>query len=347
MKNRRFPSVAHLLIVIQFCFAVPSRITQAFSTDDSVFEKTFSQRFSAIAIENASGRTDIETWNSNRVKVTASPQPGKLLSAPLESRIRFQINETDLRIVIRGEKTDEPINLMVFVPRQVNLAVKGDTEAIAVRGITNALTVETESGGISLFLPRAANTDLSLRSIEGTITSQLEMRVFGPVNAHSLDGRTGRGGAPVILRSMRGPVSLLTEEPGRIARADARAANDMDRADTPPVMNASSIVSTNTTSGNTADTESVGSVPSAPAVGATNPLDPPVADIIKIDTRLVNLNVRVTDHSGKLLPDLSKADFQIFEDSVEQEVVRFEPVNFPVSVVLCLMRVEVQKSAGK
>ena len=69
---------------------------------------------------------------------------------------------------------------------------------------------------------------------------------------------------------------------------------------------------------------------------SSNQNDPPVADIIKIDSRLVNLNVRVTDSAGKLIPDLKHADFQIFEDNIEQQVVRFEPVSSPVSVVLLL-----------
>jgi VWFA-related protein len=297
------------------------------AAEDTVFEKTFAQRFSAIAIENANGRTEVETWNSNRVRITATRQPGRPASSPIEARIRFHIVDSDLRIVVRDEKSADPIHLQVFVPRQVNLAVKGEAEAIAVRGITNALTVESESGAISLSLPKSANTDLSLRSIEGTITSQLDMRIFGPVSAHTLDGRTGRGGSPVILRSLSGSVSLLTEEPGRIARADARAASDVNGIGPPPVMNASGVINDSSTA------------PPPPMVSTTtnsSPNDPPVADVIKIDSRLVNLNVRVTDNSGKLIPDLSKADFRIFEDNIEQEVVRFEPVTSPVAVVLLL-----------
>jgi len=44
----------------------------------------------------------------------------------------------------------------------------------------------------------------------------------------------------------------------------------------------------------------------------------------------------VTDSAGKLIPNLSQADFQIFENNIEQQVVRFEPVTSPVSVVLLL-----------
>src|SRR5262245_12667939 len=172
MKTRRIlPTLAVLFI----CLSAQAK------ADDSVFEKTFAQRFSSIAIENSNGRTEVETWNSNRVRVTATRQPGRAADIPLEVLLRFQIVDTDLRIVVRGERIENPIRLQIFVPRQVNLAVKGETEMIAIRGITDSLTVETESGAISLYLPKSANTDLSLRSIEGTITSQMDMRLFGPV----------------------------------------------------------------------------------------------------------------------------------------------------------------------
>ena len=304
---------------------------------DTVYEKTFSQKFSGIVIENADGRTEVETWNSNRVRVAASREGGQTDPEAIESRLRFEINTTDLRIVVRGDKAAGPINLSIFVPRQINLAVRGDTEAITVKGAMSALSVETQSGGISLYLPNSANSDLSLRSIEGTITSQLEMRVFGPVNAHSLDGRLGRGGAPVILRSLKGAVALLADDASRIARADARAIGDTSAIGAPPIINSSSFVTTNAAlDPSTANNAGGSSVSSAQGVGASIQTDPPVADIIKIDTRLVNLNVRVTDAGGKLITDLSQADFQIFEDNVEQAVVRFEPVTSPVSVVILL-----------
>ena len=335
MKTRRTLLVATLVMAAQLSWLSPTfQLVRAISPDESAFEKTFAQKFNAIAIENASGRTEVETWNSNRVRVNATRSPGRTALVPLEARIRFQITDSDLRIIVRGERTDDPVHLVVFVPRQVNLAIKGETETIAIKGITNSLTVETESGPISLHLPKAADTDLSLRSIEGAISSQLQMRVFGPVNAHSLDGRTGRGGTPVILRSMTGPVSLFAEEAGRIARADARAASDVNGVMTPTVMTGSASVDDGSNSAAMASTTFNPPVP--PSLGPANASDPPIADVIKIDSRLVNLNVRVTDNAGKLIPDLSKADFRVFEDNVEQEVVRFEPVTSPVAVVLLL-----------
>ena len=303
METGRASFLPILLIAAQFCIYFNSTIpAQAWVGGDNIFEKTFSQKFAAIEIENADGRTEIETWNSNRVRVSASRTVAD--GSAIGARIHFQVSNTDLKIQVREDRNEPPINLLVFVPREINLAVRGDSETIAIRGITNALSVQTESGDISLSLPKSANTDLSLRSLGGTINSQLDVSAFGPVNSHSLDGRIGRGGNPIIIRSTRGSVSLIADEGGRIDSTDATQANDAGAGPKPPTL--------------------------------VDPNDPPVADIIKIDSRLVNLNVRVTDSAGKLIPNLSQADFQIFENNTEQQVVRFEPVTTPVSVVLLL-----------
>jgi VWFA-related protein len=315
MKTQRTSSLPILLIAAQFCIYFNSTTpVQARVTTDTIFEKKFSQKFAAIEIENANGRTEVETWNSNGIRVSASSNAigdGRSIDA----RIRFQVSDTDLKIQVREDRNEGPINLLVFVPREISLAVRGDSEMIAIRGLTNALSVQTESGDISLSLPKSANTDLSLRALEGTITSQLDVRAFGPVNSHSLDGQIGRGGTPVIIRSQRGSVSLIADEAGRIARTDATMGNDAGRIDSSPFINASA-------------------GPKPPTL--IDPNDPPVADVIKIDSRLVNLNVRVTDSAGKLIPNLSPTDFQIFENNIEQQVVRFEPVTSPVAVVLLL-----------
>src|ERR1700752_4703145 len=231
METRRASFLPILLIAAQFCIYFNSTIpAQSRVVSDNTYEKTFSQKFAAIEIENANGRTEVETWNSNRIRVSASRNPISDIRA-IGARMRFQVSDTDLKIQVREDRNEPPINLLVFVPREISLAVRGDSEKIAIRGITNALSVQTESGDISLSLPKSANTDLSLRSLDGTISSQLEMRVFGPVNSHSLDGRTGRGGTPVIIRSTRGSVSLIADEAGRMARANETIGNGAGSSD--------------------------------------------------------------------------------------------------------------------
>lgn len=57
---------------------------------------------------------------------------------------------------------------------------------------------------------------------------------------------------------------------------------------------------------------------------------------IKLRARLVNVNVKVADQSGKPVPLLSREDFVVLEDNVPREVTHFEPVNAPVNLMLLL-----------
>src|ERR1041384_6675018 len=128
METRRTYSLAMLLIAAQFCIYFNSTIpAQAQAASDTTYEKTFSQKFAAIEIENANGRTEVETWNSNRIRVSASRNPN-VGGRPIDARIRFQVSDTDLKIQVREDGNEGPINLLVFVPRQISLAVRGESE---------------------------------------------------------------------------------------------------------------------------------------------------------------------------------------------------------------------------
>jgi Ca-activated chloride channel homolog len=75
--------------------------------------------------------------------------------------------------------------------------------------------------------------------------------------------------------------------------------------------------------------------PAAPAVTETRP-NLPGRDAIRIETRLVNLNVKATDKAGRPLTDLKPENFAVYEDGVKQDVTHFKPVNAPVNVLMLL-----------
>jgi Ca-activated chloride channel homolog len=68
----------------------------------------------------------------------------------------------------------------------------------------------------------------------------------------------------------------------------------------------------------------------------TGPEEVDAGDIIKVNTTLVTLPVSVMDRDGRYVPNLSKDDFRIWEDGVEQQVAFFASVEKPFSVVLML-----------
>jgi VWFA-related protein len=68
----------------------------------------------------------------------------------------------------------------------------------------------------------------------------------------------------------------------------------------------------------------------------TGPEEVDQGDIIKVDTTLVTIPVSVMDRDGRYVPNLSKEDFRIWEDGVEQQVAFFGSVEKPFSVFLML-----------
>lgn len=67
-----------------------------------------------------------------------------------------------------------------------------------------------------------------------------------------------------------------------------------------------------------------------------NEAQPDSKDVIKLNTRLVNLNVNVMDRRGKKVMELKREDFTILEDGIQQEIVYFDSVNAPVNLVLLM-----------
>ncbi len=59
-------------------------------------------------------------------------------------------------------------------------------------------------------------------------------------------------------------------------------------------------------------------------------------DTIRVDSSIVRLNVGVVDQRGHPIVSLDKANFEIFEDGVKQQITKFEPSSAPFSIVIML-----------
>src|SRR5215831_15549956 len=75
---------------------------------------------------------------------------------------------------------------------------------------------------------------------------------------------------------------------------------------------------------------------------------------IRLNARLVNLNVKVFDKDGRPVPRLRPENFTVLEDNVAQEVTYFQPVAEPVNLLLLLdlsgsigRKLQIMKKAAK
>jgi VWFA-related protein len=73
-----------------------------------------------------------------------------------------------------------------------------------------------------------------------------------------------------------------------------------------------------------------------PLAGEERPAIKPVEGAIRLEARLVNLNVKATNSGGDPISNLGKSDFRVFEEGIEQDIFYFEPVSAPINLVLLL-----------
>ncbi|MEO7674523.1 MAG: VWA domain-containing protein [Pyrinomonadaceae bacterium] len=74
--------------------------------------------------------------------------------------------------------------------------------------------------------------------------------------------------------------------------------------------------------------------PKSPAQIVTT--DPADHDVIRVETDLVMIPVRISDKGGKTVTNISKDEFKIFENGVEKEIAYFSDVEQPFTVALVL-----------
>jgi Ca-activated chloride channel family protein len=59
-------------------------------------------------------------------------------------------------------------------------------------------------------------------------------------------------------------------------------------------------------------------------------------EVLRIDTSLVVVPMRVVDRNGRFVPNLRKENFRVFEDSIEQKLAYLDTDNAPFTVALVL-----------
>ncbi|HJQ69114.1 MAG TPA: VWA domain-containing protein [Blastocatellia bacterium] len=297
-------------------------IAAASPVEQPALEREFSGDLNEILIDNRGGATEAETWPGEKVKVVATRRGG---SDSLDSDLTFENPQaTTLKITVRPTNRDRQISLKVFVPSKVRLLVKGSREPVTVKGQTNGLSVDTDSGNITLYMSQDSNAVLALRAPNGSINLRLPVTVSGVIDSTQLDGRIGKGGPGVVLRSSDGNINILPD------KSAVTLAAEVAQPATPYFYPAQLAAGKD-------EFRDVGSVAKALRARKEKAIDTDKdADAIRLRTRLVNLNVKVLDQFGRTVPNLTKENFEVLEDGVRQDISHFEPVTAPVSLVLLM-----------
>ncbi|HXF06336.1 MAG TPA: VWA domain-containing protein [Blastocatellia bacterium] len=286
-----------------------------------------------VRIENPLGSLRVDIWSENRILWSA--EKGGMGRASESSQVSLRRDGDRVTILVRSQPMSR-LDLLVKVPQHARLELKTEAGAIELSGEPEALTAETTHGAITLKLPAHYGADLTLMTTMGTIQSELPVVVYGAFDAHVIRGRLGRGGAPVSVRTTSGTIRLVAlppalDQPSVIASADRvpLLPSAEPRVVTAPVL------AKHPSEGR--GERSIDEPLDRPEEAARDRRSPLRDDgAITLEAPLVNVNVSVTDPSGRAITDLTKEDFTIYEDGVPQAITHFSSVEAPFDLVLLL-----------
>lgn len=287
----------------------PLLVSHNVRSQENRLQRDFSDRVALLSVDNAEGATEVHTWDQSLIRVVATRKEGPVL----DSEVLCERASGRLVVVVKS-KTATPVTLVLFVPASINISIRSMSGSVTVAGAVAGLSIDTQSGSVTIELPESANVDVALRAIEGFIETAAPIKIFGQRDEHTLDGRLGGGGATAIVRTTKGNINLRAGSQQAMATFDRKVDRGAQRI-----------------------ASSAGFKPAMPVKEFADSADIRSSDeAIKLEARLVNVLVKVTDAGGKTLPLLKKDDFVVFEDNVQQDISYFEPVTAPLHLVLLL-----------
>jgi VWFA-related protein len=186
--------------------AVPA---PAYAQHSSVRMETLPIRSNGqLRVESLRGSIHVEVWDDQSVQIVAQKRnpPGKPLD-PSE----LVLMGTDSLLLVQCRQTGQPdrVDLEIYVPRRVHLQVTGGAWPVNVTGSLGSAVVETTSGSIGYKVPRSDGARVAMHSARGVVRTTLPITVSERSGLRSLQGRIGAGGAPIILNSQTGNITLM------------------------------------------------------------------------------------------------------------------------------------------
>ena len=281
-----------------------------------------------LRIENLRGGVIAEVWKGNYVSVVAITDSG------LQSRSPAVIQRTESLLsihVARGTAGAQRINLHLRIPPRAHVAIITGDGSVEVQGLPAALLVQTVSGEIRVDLPKGSGANIVADSKTGTVSSSFAEAAVSRTSRPQLQGRLGNGGTGVRLFSQAGNITLATgvEEIPRTVQTSTETASErrvgLEPAGVPSPKQKPELIGPpkNSTAAGT------------PAPVSSGPEEISEGDVIRVDTELVSVNVSVVDRgTNRGVIDLTREDFRLYEDNVQQKIAHFDSASAPFNLVL-------------
>lgn len=292
--------VASLLVCSGFSNSSRASLSVYQSSDGLRFELPANGN---LRVENPRGGVIVKVWDEKYLSLAAVSDSGNAIRSPAI----IQTSESLLSVRVPRSTANANVNLELRIPARTHAAIYTTTGSVAVRGLPAAALVQTGSGEIRVEIPESANANIFAESQTGNITSSL-----GSARPRLRTAR-GPGGSNIRLVSAAGNIHVTSSTDNSAARENPAV---------PPRP------------------ELMGPDPKTPPVGTParqGPEEVSEDDVIRVDTRLVSVNVSVVDRgTSRVLNDLGRQDFRLYEDNTPQEIRNFEAASAPFNLVLLI-----------
>ena len=281
-----------------------------------------------LRIENLRGGVIAEVWKENYVSVVAITDSGRQSRSPAV----IQRTESLLSVhVARGTAGAQRINLHLRIPARAHAAIITSDGSVEVQGLPAALLVQTVSGEIRVDLPKGSGANIVADSKTGTVSSSFAEAAVSRTSRPQLQGRLGNGGTGVRLFSQAGNITLATgvDEISRPAQTSTQIASErsaaLKPAEVPTPKQKPELIGPQKNS----------AAAGTPAPVSSGPEEISEGDVIRVDTELVSVNVSVVDRgTNRGVNDLTRDDFRLYEDNVQQKIAHFDSASAPFNLVL-------------
>lgn len=181
-------------------------------------------------------RSRTDPTDESRVKIDVETKPGSVAvitrypqADPVDVTVEYAIRVPARLLLTNIQTVNGDIRVRDLETGGELRTVNGDLEVLNGAGHVGARTtngnvrlelahigegrdpirVETVNGSVALEVPASVNADLHAQSLNGDFQSDLPLEVQATTGRAEVRARLGRGGAPLVLRTVNGGIRIL------------------------------------------------------------------------------------------------------------------------------------------
>ena len=287
-----------------------------------------------LRVENLRGGVIVNIWKQDYVAVSAITDRGEARTSP--AVIQRSDGLLSVRVARGGQGKSPNVNLVLSIPERSHAAILTQDGAVEVRGLSNALLIQSVSGEIRVEIAEGAGVDVIAESKTGSISSSFRDPAARPGAASQLRESIGGGGKNLRLYSQAGNIILapLNSATATSVEGDVRGPGSVQPATVNLDRAGETRIVPQTPELSAPASQAPAGTPAKPTAG---PEEISEGDVIRVDTQLVTVNVSVVDrNTSRGVNDLAVGDFHLFENGTEEQIQHFESASAPFNLMLLI-----------